>query len=229
MNSVEARGVEIVATLDEVRDDGIVLSKIGELGSGPTLFCPWGTLHRVRDRPPWFAPPHEAMLEEEQQNREYYELKEVSEEEVTPEPIPERRRPSSRTLERVVPVAQRVTAGVITVAIASLELHGEGLGVLRWWISFGERALRRDPDLGFGMPEPEFEIRDASGRILPWSPLGAGYSDGEGDGDTEIRNLPGEGELEVGVPRLISDAYMDGEFMGEGPSYEGPWTFRFTL
>ena len=52
LNSVEARGVEIVATLEEVRDDGVVLSEVGELGPRPTIFCPWDSLHRVRDRPP---------------------------------------------------------------------------------------------------------------------------------------------------------------------------------
>ncbi len=35
LNSVEARGVEIVATLEEVRDDGIVLSEISEFGPEP--------------------------------------------------------------------------------------------------------------------------------------------------------------------------------------------------
>ncbi len=41
LTNVKARDVQIIATLDEVRDDGIVLSEmIGELGSGPTLFCP---------------------------------------------------------------------------------------------------------------------------------------------------------------------------------------------
>jgi hypothetical protein len=77
----------------------------------------------------------------------------------------------------VVPVAQRVTVDVITVAISSLELHGEGLGVLRWQVSFAEEALRRDPDLGFGIPEPEFEIRDESDRTLPGSPRGGSSSD----------------------------------------------------
>jgi hypothetical protein len=204
------------------------LSEIGELGPGPTLFCPWESLHRVRERPPWLAPPHEE-LEEGPQSRESYELRKTSEEEIAPEPIPERRQPSARTLERVVPVAQRDTVDGITVAIASLELYGEGLGILRWCISFGEEVLCRDPDLGFGMPEPEFEIPAAGGRILPWSPRGAGYSDAEADGDVEIRDLPKEGELEVRVPRLVSDSYEDGEYLGDGPSYEGPWTFRFTL
>jgi hypothetical protein len=53
LNNVEARGVEIIGTLDEVRDDGIVLSEMGELGPGPTLFCPWGSPRLVRERPPW--------------------------------------------------------------------------------------------------------------------------------------------------------------------------------
>jgi hypothetical protein len=47
LTNVEAQGVELIATLDEVRDDGIVLSEIGELGLGPTLFCPWDSLHRA--------------------------------------------------------------------------------------------------------------------------------------------------------------------------------------
>ena len=38
LTNVEAGSVEIIATLDEVRDDGLVLSEIGELGPGPTLF-----------------------------------------------------------------------------------------------------------------------------------------------------------------------------------------------
>jgi hypothetical protein len=228
LNSVEARGVEMVATLDEVRDDGVTLSEIGELGPGPTLFCPWEYLHRIRDRPPWLAPPHEEP-EEGPRSWESYELREASEEEVAPVRLPQHRRPSARTLERVVPVAQRDTVDGITVAIASLELHGEGLGMLRWFISFGEEALRRDPDLGFGTPEPEFEILDDDDRALPWFPLGAGYSDAEADGDVQVEELPDTGQLEIRVPRLVSDAYMDGEYMGEGPAYEGPWTFRFTL
>ena len=36
--NVEARGAEMLATLYEVRDDGIVLSEKGELGQGPTMF-----------------------------------------------------------------------------------------------------------------------------------------------------------------------------------------------
>jgi hypothetical protein len=228
LNSFEARGLELVATLDEAREDGIVLSEIGELGQGPTLFCPWESLHRVRDRPPWLAPPHE-VSEEGQQGWESYELREASEEDVAPEPLPERREPSARTLERVVPVAQRVTVDGVTVAIASLELYGEGLGVLRWQVSFMEEALRRDPDPWFGIPEPKFEISDGNGRTLPWSPRRGGSSDGEADGDVLVADLPDAGDLEVEVPRVVYDAYEDGEYRGDGPSFEGSWVFRFTL
>ena len=54
LTNVEARGVELVATLAEVREDGVVLSEVGELG--PTMFCPWESLHRVRERPSPVAP-----------------------------------------------------------------------------------------------------------------------------------------------------------------------------
>ena len=40
LNDAEARGLEIIGTLEAVSDDGIVLSEVGELGPGPTLFCP---------------------------------------------------------------------------------------------------------------------------------------------------------------------------------------------
>jgi hypothetical protein len=183
----------------------------------------------IRPGQAWLALPHEEPGAETQ-GRESYQLREASEEDVAPEPLPQRREPSARTLERVVvPVAQRVTVNGITVAIASLELYGEGLGMLRWQISFAEEVLRRDPDLGFGIPEPRFEIRDDSGRTLPWSPRGAGASDREADGEAQLEDLPDTGELEVEVARLVCDAYEDGRYRGDGPSYDGPWTFRFSL
>jgi hypothetical protein len=83
--------------------------------------------------------------------------------------------------------------------------------------------LRRDPDLSFGIFEPVFEVRDDAGRDLPWSPRGGGASDGESDGETEVRELPEAGEIEVGVTRLVADAYgPEKEHEGEGPSHEGP-------
>ena len=167
LNNVEARGVEIIGTLDEVRDDGIVLSEMGELGPGPTLFCPWDSLRLVRERPPWLRPPHEEPGPEEvPQEQGFYELREATAEEVAPEPPVERRRASARNLDRVVPIGQRLTVGEIAVALTSLELFGEGLRVLRYRISYVKELFEG----GYGfrdIPMPELVVRDRSGRILP--------------------------------------------------------------
>jgi hypothetical protein len=222
LSSEEAVGsVEIVATLDEVRDDGIVLSEIGELGPGPTLFCPWDSLKRVRDRPPWLRPPHEEPGPEEYY--ELYEHREVPPEESESEPSVERRRTSARNLGRVVPIGQRRTVGEVTVALTSLELFGERVGVLRYRISY-------DGGMFFGIPEPEFVVRDASGRELPWSPQCSSSSESEADGEVEVRDLPGSGELEVEVTRLVSLVFDEevGEEVEED-SYDGPWTFSFSI
>lgn len=228
LNGAEVGGTEISGTLDEILSDGIVLSRVRDLVPGPTLFCPWESFREILDRPPWFSPPREepgrALLF---QVRERVEAETAPEGEMLLESLPQRRHPSARTLERVVPVAQRMKVGGITVAIASLELYGEGVGMLRWQTSFEEIPLRGCGNMG--IPEPIFEIRDDSGRTLPWSPRGAGASDGEADGEAQVEELPDAGELEVRVTRLVSDAYEGGEYRGDGPSYEGPWTFRFTL
>lgn len=233
LTNVEARGVELVATLEGVREDGVVLSGIGELGPGPTLFCPWESLHRVRDRPPWLRPPHGELGDGPggPAGHEPFELREVPAEEEAPEPPAERRRePSARNLERVVAVAQDRTAGGVTVALTSLELYGEGVGVLRWRASLGENAFREELDFGFGIPEPVFEIREGSGRGLPWSPRGGGASDEESDGEIEVRELPETGELHIEVVRLATAAYgPDSDYLGEGASLDGPWNFRFSL
>ncbi len=233
LTNVEARGVEMLATLAEVREDGVVISEVGELGPGPTMFCPWESLHRVRDRPPWLLPPHEEPGDEPGDSAEYesFELREVPAEEKRFEPHFERRRePSARNLERVVPIAQKRAVDDVTVALTSLELYGEGVGALRWRVSLGESAFREEPDFGFGIPEPVFEIRDDSGRDLPWSPRGGGASDGESDGEIEVRELPETGEIHIEVVRLATDAYgPDGDYLGEGASLDGPWNFRFSL
>jgi hypothetical protein len=217
-------GVGIVATLDEVRHDGVVLSEISELGPGPTMFCPWDSLRRVRDRLPWFVPPHE-----EPEPDEYYELyehREVPPEEIEPEPSVERRRSSARNLDRVVPIGQRRTVGEVTVALTSLELFEEGVGVLRYRISYEAGMFEG----GYGIPEPEFVVRDESGRVLPWSPRGSSSSESEADGEVEVRELPESGELEVEVTRLVSLVFDEevGEEVEED-SFDGPWTFRFSI
>jgi hypothetical protein len=211
-----------VATLDKVRDDGVVLSEIGELGPGPTMFCPWDSLRRLRDRPPFFMLPYEGP-----ESGEYYELyehREAGPEEIEPEPYVERRKASARNLDRVVPIAQRQRVEALTVALTSLELFGEGVGVLRYRISYEAGRFEGE------VPMPELVVRDESGRELPWSLGGGGSGTDEADGEVEVRDLPETGELEVEVPRLVSLVYneeADEEMVEE--SYDGPWTFRFTI
>ncbi len=227
LNSVEARGVEIVATLGEVRDDGVVLLEVGELGPGPTIFCPWDSLKRVRERPPWLRPPHEesepGMASE---GWEYYELREATAEEAHPEQPAERPRVSALALDRVVPIAQRRTVGGITVALTSLELYEGGVGVLRYRLSYDEALFEGDGDFPF-MPEPEFSIRDDQGRPLGWSPRGGGGGGGEDSGSIEVEGLPRTGELGVEVTRIAAEAWSAEQ--GRGPSYEGPWTFQLPI
>jgi hypothetical protein len=215
---VLSNGAGMVATLDEVRDDGVVLSEIDELIPGPTMFCPWDSLRRLQDRPPFFMLPHE-----EPESDEYYELyehREVSPGEIEPEPPVERPRTSARNLERVVPIAQRQAVDEVTLALTSLELFGEGVGVLRYRISYEAGMFEG------GIPEPELVIRDGSGRVLPWSPQGSSSSTDEADGEVEVRDLPEVGELEVEVTRLMSLVF-DEEVVED--SYDGPWIFRFAI
>jgi hypothetical protein len=112
---------------------------------------------------------------------------------------------SAWNLNRVVPIRQRRTIGEIVVALTSLELVGEGFGVLRYRISYVGGMF-------YGMPEPELVIRDGSGRELPRSPQGSSGSEREADGAVEFRDLPEEvGELEVEVTRLVSLVLFDEE------------------
>lgn len=108
--------------------------------------------------------------------------------------------------------------------------HGEvssGLGVLRWQVSFDESSSRLGRDVG--IPEPQFEIRDRGGHPLSWSLEESGSSGAEADGAVRVEGVPDSGELEVEVTRLVSDAYAGGGYGEDDRSYEGPWTFRFSL
>ena len=225
LTNVEASGVEIIGTLDEVRDDGIVLSELGELGPGPAMFCPWESLRRVRERPWWLRPPHEEPAPDEPQEQEFFELREVTPEDEDPETLERTRNASARDLDRVVPIAQRQTVGEITVALASFELFGEGLGVLTYRLSY-DRGM-----FAGGIPEPQLVVRVVgSGVELPWSRGSSGSSDTEADGEVEVRDLPEAGELEVEVTRLESLAFDEqvGEEVAED-FHDGPWVFRFSV
>jgi hypothetical protein len=125
-----------------------------------------------------------------------------------------------------VPIAQRQTVEAVTVALTSLELFGEGVGVLRYRISYEAGMFEG----GYGIPEPELVVRDSSGRELSWSPRSSSSSESDADGEVEVRDLPETGELEVEVPRLVSLVYDEesDEEVGED-SYDGPWNFRFSF
>jgi hypothetical protein len=73
LDNGEQESVGIVATLEEVRDDGVVLLGISELGPGPTMFRPWDSLKRYSEWVPWLRPPHEEPVPDEDP-QVYYEL-----------------------------------------------------------------------------------------------------------------------------------------------------------
>jgi hypothetical protein len=223
INRPEAGGVEIVATLKEVRDDGVILSEVVDIGPGPTIFCPWETFRRDHDLPPWFEPPLDGP-----EDRELYQVREIPVHAPPPPELPPQRlEPSARTLQRIVPVAQKQTVGGITVALTSLELHGEGLGSLGWRISFEEDLYSEG---GRGVPEPEFVLRDGAGRELPWSPRSSGSGGREADGEIEVEDLPESGEIEAEVSRLVFREFSpERGAEEETDSYEGPWPFRFSV
>ncbi|CAN5878709.1 hypothetical protein BH23ACT11_BH23ACT11_19110 [soil metagenome] len=205
----EENVVGMFGGLEDVHEGGVVLSWIDPSDMEPTLFYPWSAIRWLRLR---------ASLEEPESLDDAGDPDEYEE---------QFRGPSARTLERVVPIVQKQISGGITLALSLLELYGEGLGVLRWQISFDESPSGRGAD--HGIPEPWFEIRDIQGHSLPWSPQGSGAGNGEADGEVRVDELPESGDLEVDVARLVTDAHDDGEYAGDGPSYAGPWNFRFTL
>lgn len=200
--SIEARGVEIPATLDEIRDDGVALSQIGELGPGPITFCPWDSVGGIHPRS---APPHDRMLEGATRGES--------------ETIPEGFRGTSvRTLQRVVPVVQKASVGSITVALDSVERHEGGDGVLRFLISSDTEYL--------GMPEPEVSVRDVSGHSYRVLSNRASSSGDETEVSMHALGLPEPAELEADDLHLTEIDHRHGD--AEGASWEDPSPFRFT-
>lgn len=213
--NVEARGAEILATLDEIRDDGVSLSRIGELGPGPIMFCPWDSVREVRPQSAFNRMPHDQAPEGEVRLTERRSGR-------GPEPvvpIPEGfRGASARTLRRVVPFVQKVGVGGVTVALASVELHEGGNGVLRFLISSTSEHL--------GTPEPEVRVRDGSGRHYAILFARASSSGDEMEVSMHALGLPEPAELEVEIARLTE---IDHRQDVEVASWEGPWTFRFFI
>ena len=126
-----------------------------------------------------------------------------------------------------MPLALREEAGGIVIALVSLELFGEGLGVLRYRISVPRGGGRRGFD---GIPEPEMMLLTPSGDGLRWSPMGGGSGSSEAEGEVEIRDLPEAGGLEVRVERLVVQEWST-EAAEEEPvaTYEGPWVFHLAF
>ena len=134
-------------------------------------------------------------------------------------PIPEGfRGASARTLRRVVPFVQKVGVGGVTVALASVELHEGGNGVLRFLISSTSEHL--------GTPEPEVRVRDGSGRHYAILLVRASSSGDELEVSMHALGLPEPAELEVEIARLTE---IDHRQDVEVASWEGPWTFRFSI
>lgn len=229
LNTAEETGVEIVATLADVREDAIVLSEVGELGSGPIMICPWESLRRVRERPPWLAPPGEEPAEYSEETVAFQVEETLEGPDLPPiDGYSEWREALAENLQRVVPIAQRETVDGITVALVCLELFGEGLGVLSYRIS----VARGGGNCSFyGVPEPEMSLLAPSGNALPCSPMAGGGSDVESDGKVEVRDLPEAGRLEVMVERLVVREWDPeaGEEVSEDDTYEGPWAFHLTI
>ena len=128
------------------------------------------------------------------------------------------------TLRRVVPIAQRVSVGGITVALSALEMHEGGKSLLRYSISVHPESddFKR---MSCGLTEPELLVRDGSGRtydvLREHSGAGAGHSSGE----LKIVGLPDTGDLQIEVTGVFSRAFRE-----ERAEYrDGLWTFQVPL
>jgi len=118
-----------------------------------------------------------------------------------------------------VPVVHKVTVGGVTAALASVELHEGGNGVLRFLISSDTEYL--------GMPEPEVSVRDEAGHRYETLPDRASSSGNEVKVSMHALGLPEPAELEVEITRLTEFDHRHGGV--EVASWEGPWTFRFSI
>lgn len=108
-----------------------------------------------------------------------------------------------------MPIAQRRTVDEVVVALASLELFGEGSGVLRYRMGRARGWLRPH----------RVPVRHKGGAIRSRADLVP----------TGLE-LPEKGEIGVEVVHLVSLRFDEetGEEIEED-SYEGPWTFRFSI
>lgn len=133
-------------------------------------------------------------------------------------------RGNARTLRKVVPIAQKREVGGITVALSALELFDGGEGILRYLISHDPQTAFKDPFNG--SPEPEIEVRDGSGLHYGWDLDGYSGGDGETEGTLEILDLPGSGDIEIRIVRVVCTEPPEGAV---SEAHEGPWEFHLSL
>lgn len=139
-------------------------------------------------------------------------------------------KPTATTLRRVVPVAQKRHASGLTIALSFLEIHEGGNGFLRLLMRQDRPTRRRALEL----PRLELCVRDGSGRTLgttedsSGSSMGPGYATLASHATLLVFCLPESGDVHVEVARVV-DAGVPGQPRETELSWEGPWTFRFSV
>jgi hypothetical protein len=141
---------------------------------------------------------------------------------------PEHWKPAATTLRRVVPVAQKRHASGLTVAFSYLGIHEGGNGFLRFLMRQDRPTRRR----ALTTPRLELRVWDGSGRPLETREDGSGssmessYATLASHASLLVFGLRDSGGVDVQVVRVVVlDMY--GRPREEGPSWGGPWTFRF--
>lgn len=141
-------------------------------------------------------------------------------------------KPAATTLRRVVPVVQKRHASGLTVALSYLEIHEGGNGFMQFLMRQDRPTRRR----ALTTPRLKLRVRDASGRTLETLEDGSGSSRGPSyatlasHASLLVFGLPDSGDIDVEVARVANLEMEEARSIGEeGPSWEGPWVFRFRV
>lgn len=114
--------------------------------------------------------------------------------------------PTAKSLQRVVPVAQKRKASGLTVALSFLEIHEEGNGFLRFLM----RQDRPTRWRALTIPRLEVRTRDDSGRLLETQEDGGGssmqssYATLESNASILVFGLPESGYIDVELLRVVN-------------------------